>query len=75
MLLAFPTYRLENNSRKTEEDGYAMYDVKDFLERALRQQRNMLKIYEKNLQGLPEGNLGRKQTFGAGFQSAGTKAE
>lgn len=52
-----------------------MYDVKDFLERALRQQRNMLKIYEKNLQGLPEGNLGRKQTFGAGFQSAGTKAE
>lgn len=34
-----------------------MFDVKDFLERALRQQQNMLKIYEKQLQTLPEGNL------------------
>lgn len=34
-----------------------MYDVKDFLERALRQQRNMLKIYEKRLTELPEGSL------------------
>lgn len=34
-----------------------MYDVKDFLERALRQQRNMLKIYEKQMKGLPEGSL------------------
>lgn len=34
-----------------------MYDVKDFLERALRQQRNMLKIYEKQLKNLPEGSL------------------
>ena len=41
-----------------------MYDVKDFLERALRQQRNMLKIYEKNLQGLPEGNLSVSKSGG-----------
>ncbi len=34
-----------------------MYDVKDFLERALRQQRNLLKIYEKNLQGVPQSTL------------------
>ena len=34
-----------------------MYDVKDFLERALRQQRNMLKIYEKEMQSLPKGSL------------------
>lgn len=34
-----------------------MYDVKDFLERALRQQRNMLKVYEKTLQGVPQSTL------------------
>lgn len=34
-----------------------MFDVKDFLERALTQQRNLLKIYEKRIRDLPEGTL------------------
>ena len=34
-----------------------MYDVKDFMERAMRQQQNILKIYEKRLRDLPEGSL------------------
>ena len=34
-----------------------MYDVKDFLERALIQQKNLLKVLEKRLKTLPEGKL------------------
>lgn len=34
-----------------------MYDVKDFLERALFQQKNLLKVLEKRLKTLPEGKL------------------
>lgn len=44
-----------------------MYDVKDFLERALRQQRNMLKIYEKQLKNLPEGSLSVSKSKGHSY--------
>ncbi|MBR3786566.1 MAG: hypothetical protein IKJ77_09185 [Firmicutes bacterium] len=44
-----------------------MYDVKDFLERALRQHRNMMKICEKQLRSLPEGNLSVYQKNGRNY--------
>ena len=44
-----------------------MYDVKDFLERALHQQRNMLKICDKQLKSLPEGNLSVYQKNGRNY--------
>ena len=41
-----------------------MFDVRDFLERALREQRNLLKIYERKIQTLPEGNLSISRSGG-----------
>ena len=41
-----------------------MYDVRDFMERALRQQRNLLKIYEKRVNDLPEGTLSVSRSKG-----------
>ncbi len=44
-----------------------MYDVKDFMERALRQQRNMLRIYDKQMKDMPEGNLAVYQKKGKNY--------
>ena len=46
-----------------------MYDVRDFLERALQQQKNLLKIYEKRLKDLPEGSLWLSKSKGKVYYS------
>ncbi len=44
-----------------------MFDVKNFMEKALRQQRNLLRIYEQRLKKLPAGSLTISRSRGRAY--------